>query len=1061
MAPKVVRAGAWISSIGLVLAAASYFGLTYHGRHFEDRVYRIGWEDDPPFQAQGEGSDPVGLAVELVKDAAQRQGVRLQWVRHPGSEASLRNGDVDLWPLMTVTPERKAVLHISDPYMQHENCFLVRAGSSYKQAQDLAAATISALALPINRHLILSLCPRAVIRPQQSAQDAIRDFCEHRADAAFVDEFTGLTLLLGNTSSCSGQPLRLISHPAMRTTLGVGATFKASAAADRIREGIGAAASDGELQRILTRWGYLSPRNIDSMTSLLNAKQREPWLAAAVGLFGVLLAIAVFGTDRIRRQMNRIKATERAFRESEQKLRLMANNLSEVVLDYDMEGRLVFANPAVEKLTGYSIADLREKAYLSLVHPDDQERIRQCFANLFRGSVYQDAEFRIIASDGRQKWLSATWGPILDDDGRQVGVQGCEREITERKLAEQALRESELRFRELLEEVQLLAIMIDRNGCISFCNDYALSITGWSAAEIVGHPAKDFLDPEYLRQFSDAISTTRPATPPQPASEGAILTKHGSPRRIQWNSTALRDTAGRIIGLASVGADITELQILRAEAAQRESEATFRNLADTAPVMIWVAGPGKGRTFFNKGWLALTGRTLDQERGDGWTVGVHPDDRDRCLNSYSSSFDARQDFQVDYRLLRADGEYRWVLDTGVPRFAQNGDLAGYIGSCVDITDLRLSQEQSVARQKLECLGVLTGGIAHDFNNLLGSIFAEAELAETELSAGASPSEEIQRIKAVTTRAAEIVRELMIYTGQDKASFEPVDLSSLVEEMSSLLKISISKRAVLETDLGRNLPPVLGNAPQIRQIVMNLIINASEAIGEKHGVIKVGTSLVHMPEGDGLRLEVSDTGCGMTENQKAKIFDPFFTTKFAGRGLGLSVVQGIVRAHGGTIDLVSAPGEGTTFRVLLECAREFRNSDQNVTQFTPLHQPPTLGTVLLVEDEAPLRRVVSRMLHGTGYSVIQAADGSDAINLFRDHKDDIGVVLLDLTIPGASSREFVAAAAQLRPDVKIILTSAYSREMATHPLDSPQIRGFIRKPFQFANLVDLLSNTLSS
>lgn len=238
--------------------------------------------------------------------------------------------------------------------------------------------------------------------------------------------------------------------------------------------------------------------------------------------------------------------------------------------------------------------------------------------------------------------------------------------------------------------------------------------------------------------------------------------------------------------------------------------------------MIWVAGQDQGCTFFNKGWLAFTGRTMEQERGNGWAEGVHPDDLERCFGSYSSSFDARQNFHIEYRLRRADGEYRWVLDSGVPRFNPGGAFSGYIGSCIDITDLKRAQEEVLATQKLESLRVLTAGIAHDFNNFLGSILAEAELAEAEMAAGSSPDEEVQSIKVVAIRAAEVVRELMIYAGQDKATLEALDISQLVEEMVQLLKVSISKHAALKTDLGKNLPAVLGNATQIRQIVMNLI-----------------------------------------------------------------------------------------------------------------------------------------------------------------------------------------------------------------------------------------------
>jgi len=361
----------------------------------------------------------------------------------------------------------------------------------------------------------------------------------------------------------------------------------------------------------------------------------------------------------------------------------------------------------------------------------------------------------------------------------------------------------------------------------------------------------------------------------------------------------------------------------------RESEARFRNMADTAPVMIWVSDANKLCTFFNKPWLDFAGRTIGQEWGNGWVNGVHPDDLDRCFATYSRAFDARQNFQMEYRLRRADGEYRSVLDNGVPRFGPGGSFAGYIGSAIDVTDLKRAQEEILARQKLESLSLLTRGIAHDFNNLLSTIMAQAELADMNLGEGSSPGEEIRQIKTVATRASEIVRELMVYSGQERGHLQGVNLSGLIEEMLELLKSSISKRASLQMDLCRDLPAVWCNTTQIRQMVMNLVINAAQALGDKEGVIQVRTLRVAKAgdvtpgdnvdsQGDSVRLEISDTGCGMTDEEKAKIFDPFFTTKSEGHGLGLAVVHGIVRSHGGAINVISTLGKGTTFTVLLPC-----------------------------------------------------------------------------------------------------------------------------------------------
>jgi PAS domain S-box-containing protein len=359
----------------------------------------------------------------------------------------------------------------------------------------------------------------------------------------------------------------------------------------------------------------------------------------------------------------------------------------------------------------------------------------------------------------------------------------------------------------------------------------------------------------------------------------------------------------------------------------RESEERFRNMADTAPVLIWVSGPDKDCTFFNEGWLTFTGRTMEQELGRGWADNVHPDDLDRCWETYSSFFDGRRNFQMEYRLRRADGEYRWLMDKGVPRFEPGGVFAGYIGSCVDMTDIKLAHEEDLNRQKLETVGLLASGIAHDFNNLLGVVLANSELALGELAEGSMSARELTSIRDAAIRGAEIVRQLMAYAGKEDETPELVDVSWIVEDMLELLKASVPTRVTVESHLGMKLLPVRANPAQIRQIVMNLFYNASEAIGDRVGVIRVAARQVKVATSEGIaasdyvQLDVSDTGSGMTPEIQARVFEAFFTTKSgSGHGLGLAAVHGIVESLHGTIRVSSTPGEGTKFEISLPCEK---------------------------------------------------------------------------------------------------------------------------------------------
>jgi nitrogen-specific signal transduction histidine kinase/CheY-like chemotaxis protein len=392
----------------------------------------------------------------------------------------------------------------------------------------------------------------------------------------------------------------------------------------------------------------------------------------------------------------------------------------------------------------------------------------------------------------------------------------------------------------------------------------------------------------------------------------------------------------------------------------------------------------------------------------------------------------------------------------------------------DVTEIKHAQDEALARQKLESVGTLASGIAHDFNNILGGVVAQAELALGELAGGARPEGELKAIRDVALRGSEIVRELMIYAGRETAVDELIDVTRVVKEMLELLKVSVSKHAVLDLDLGLDLPAVRANAAQLRQIIMNLITNASDAIGDRDGLIRVTTKCVkagrdsagaisdRIEDGDYLQLEVSDTGRGMPAEMQSKVFDPFFTTKSAGRGLGLAVVQGVVRGLGGSIRLRSEPDKGTTFQILLPRAETAVRGHAHDPGFEADERArPFQGvTALVVEDENPLRRAVATMLHKAGFEVFEAADGSSAIDLLRANGSKIKVILLDMTIPGAGSSQVVAAAAKVRPDIRVILTSAYSKEMIADEISAPQIHSFIRKPFVFGDLLQTLRNALS-
>jgi two-component system, cell cycle sensor histidine kinase and response regulator CckA len=485
-----------------------------------------------------------------------------------------------------------------------------------------------------------------------------------------------------------------------------------------------------------------------------------------------------------------------------------------------------------------------------------------------------------------------------------------------------------------------------------------------------------------------------------------------------------------------------------------ESEEGFRHLADTAPMMICEFGPDMGATYFNKAWLNFTGRTLEEETGYGWIALVHPDDLDRVMADYSACFTAHRNCHIEYRMKRADGEYRWIICSGVPRWSSEGVFTGYVASCLDITDSKRAHEEAFDKQKLESLRALTGRIAHDFNNLLGGIQVQAELTEDEIAEGVSPVESIGRIRKLATHASEVVRELLIYSGREEATLEPINLSRIVHEMTELLKASISKHARLETDLARDLPSVLGSTTQMRQLVMNLILNASEAIGERDGIIRITTAKNMGPGGRSVLLKVADTGRGMTAEACDRIFDPFFTTKASGHGLGLAIVHGIVESHGGEINVSSAPGLGTAFEVLLPCLSDIAGRRSVSALATPAkHLSASYGVVLLVDEDDSFRISIGKALLSKGYGVLSVADIQSAMEVFHTHAPEIGAVVLTLTLEGSRAAGIPEQIERFHP-APIIL--------AGPPGDSPgRIGGLehtlplLEKPYQIEELIALL------
>ncbi len=461
----------------------------------------------------------------------------------------------------------------------------------------------------------------------------------------------------------------------------------------------------------------------------------------------------------------------------------------------------------------------------------------------------------------------------------------------------------------------------------------------------------------------------------------------------------------------------------------------------------------------------------------GWLHIVHPDDRERMGHYISDHvLTQRRPFDTEYRIVRlCDQVERWVHGRGRLTFDSQNRPIRMIGTIQDITERKRAEEERLAllrqmeqAQRLESLGVLAGGIAHDFNNLLMVVLGYADLAAKQASPLSPAQESLAEIETAARRAAELCRQMLAYSGKGKFILEPIRLRDLVEEMAHLLKATISKKAMLTLDLESTTPLIEGDASQVRQIVMNLITNASEAIGDRSGVIRISTGAMDcsraylgntylddkLPAGLYVYIEVADTGCGMSEETVARMFEPFFTTKFTGRGLGMAAVLGIVRGHRGAISISSTLGTGTTIRVLFPALKNEATRPASTNRSTD--SPATLrGRVLLVDDEETLRLLGAQMLGHIGFAVLTAADGVQAVELYQTRWRDIDIVILDLTMPRMDGGETLRELQRINPDVRVIMSSGYAQTELSTRFAGKGLAGYLQKPYSLATLKETL------
>ncbi len=743
--------------------------------------------------------------------------------------------------------------------------------------------------------------------------------------------------------------------------------------------------------------------------------------------------------------------TEEALRASEDKYRELVEGTKDLITKVDGTGRLVYVNHVAESVFGASKEKCVGRSAFDFIHPDDRERTEKWYMECVAKQVEQASieNRQINQTTGDAVHMLWTCNFRYDDTGQVEGVNGIARDITDRKQAEEDLRQESHMREVLLDNMPHIALILKKG-----------------TREIVA---------------SNKVAREVGAVPGTTCYETCALRDDNCPFCLApevWETGESRRTEVEYEGTYYEGIwvpltedlyvhyiqDITDRK--KAEEGLRISNELLSKTEEIAKVGSWRLDLRTNVLTWSDEVYRIFGLEpgTDNLSYETFLQAVHPDDREMVDKTYTGAIENNEPYEVIHRILRPDGEVRVVHERSEDFLDESGKTIMSVGMAHDITEQKRAEKerrhleiQMQQTQKLESLGVMAGGIAHDFNNILYAVLGNAELALDTMPPEAIGRDHLQEIQTAAKRAAGLTNQMLAYSGKGALALEKLDLSELVQEMAHLLEVSHSKKAIINYRFDKDLPAVEVDPSQLRQVVMNLITNASEAVGDNEGLITIKTGLDEvtqeylsstyvddeLPSGSYAYLEVTDTGCGMDEATKRRIFEPFFTTKFTGRGLGMAAVLGIVRAHRGAIDIESTPGRGTAVKVLLPALDDRAKTAEEVE-----HDKNAWlghGTVLVVDDERQVRRLQEITLTRKGFSVLTAEDGRQAVEVFREHKDEIVCVVLDLTMPHMDGEQAFVEMRNIQEDVRAILISGYSEKEVKDRSGDIGFSGFLKKP----------------
>jgi two-component system cell cycle sensor histidine kinase/response regulator CckA len=752
-------------------------------------------------------------------------------------------------------------------------------------------------------------------------------------------------------------------------------------------------------------------------------------------LAGILIGVLAVLAAGLFVGLRRGSAAEAALRASQERFDQLSAVIDEVFWMTDpAKTQMLYVSPAYERIWGRTCASLiaSPMSWVDAIHPDDRARILAAAGR--QGVDSFDQTYRIVRPDGSHRWIRDRAFPIRDAAGVVVRIAGVAADVTELRASH------ELFQRVFAANPAGMALRRQSDGKMVEINDSFCRIVGVPRDAIIGTTTAEW-DPienraELERRHVEGGGHV--------AGAPMVLRDESGRRRILMVSLESLEIGGEP-HLLTIGIDATE---------RLESERRFEQLTAAIDEVFWVTDVDKTRiVYVSPGYERIWGRsaaTLYAVPSD-WREAIHPDDVDRVVAAVRAQ-GAR--YEETYRIRRPDGTIRWIHDRAFAMRDADGMVTGVCGVAADITDTRELEAELRQTQKLESIGMLAGGVAHDFNNLLTVVSTCADEIGMALPDDDPLREVVDEVRDAVARGSALTRQLLAFSRRQMIEPRRLHLDAILTETDKLLRRLLGEDITLTTRLHRNLPAVFADAGQLTQVLVNLAVNARDAM-PRGGALLVETSQLevvdparfrgHLAAGHYVVLTVVDTGCGMTDDVRAHLFEPFFTTKGPGRGtgLGLSVTHGIIKQSGGHIEVESTVGAGTRFTIYLPVAPGEPAPEVDVTA-AEMHGGNEL--ILVVEDQATVRRAIGRILRARGYRVLEAADGRRALEMLGEIDGAADLVVTDIVMPEMDGRELAEAARQRWRELAFLFTSGYTGdEIVRRGVLQTEI-DFLQKPF---------------